>query len=205
MIKKSSSKYFQNNKFIILLVGVLVFVGVASLLFRSVKPDSSISITQADLNEKTEDKKIEALDCTGNILTDKQAGFSIICPTDLKIYTYRNEYNQYIKKQEKIVFLCESQISSDQSHGYYLCPSGGVMVWANGDGWGGGCNPENKSTITLNGQSQSYCLYSTGFGQLYSGDIYSKSNGNRFLIEGSFSKSFTKEDALKILGTFKVL
>lgn len=141
--------------------------------------------------------------CTGNIFVNDELGYEITCPQGLTIYTYQDEYNPYMKKQESMIFLCEQPITQDTSHGYYLCPAGGIMIWANGDGWGGG--GRELETMMLDGKKHSFALYPTGFGQLYTGDVYSENNGNRFLIQGSFSSTFTKSDAFKVLASFQTI
>lgn len=206
MAKRSPIKYFQKNKVkLLLLIGILVIIGVVTFSFRKVYPDSSSQTPTAESNPGSSTEEIKSQNCTGDRITDKQAGFSITCPSNLKVFTSRVEYNQYIEKYEKIIFFCENQVIPKPNEGYIFCPGGGVKVWANGDGWGGGCSPEYLSIIILDGQSGSYCLYPTGFGQMYAGDIHSENNGSRFNITGTFSQSFTKDDALKMLSSFKVL
>ena len=147
---------------------------------------------------------IEGVPCTDNKITDNSVGFSITCPSNLKLYTYRD--NLIVNnKREKMLYFCESQIINSNSIAYQtICPTGGIIIWANGDGWGGGCDSEFMTTTILAGKTTTYCLRPEGFGGLYAGDHIEK-QGNAFLIEGSFSDTFTKEDALQMLSTFKIL
>lgn len=153
-------------------------------------------------NENATENKIEKRDCSGTAYIDLETGFSINCPENLKVYIYRDSYNPNLKKQEKIVFLCETEISTDAMNGYYRCPSGGIMVWANGEGWGGGGGV--TETIQIGASKYTYSSHQNGFGQLYLGDVNSKLNRNRYLIEGSFSSTFKKMDATELLKSFKM-
>ncbi|MBD3279213.1 MAG: hypothetical protein GF390_00695 [Candidatus Pacebacteria bacterium] len=147
---------------------------------------------------------VEELECTGNRITDYSVGFSITCPSDLKLYTYQDKHLAYNGASEKMLYFCESQINP--SEGYAdRCTTGGILIWANGDDWEGECEPENRASIHLNGEKKSYCLYPERFDQLYVGDLFEKPTNSAFLIQGSFSDNFTKEDALEMLSTFQTL
>lgn len=145
--------------------------------------------------------------CTGNLIEDKEVGFSITCPRGLRFYTWKNilhsDWPESHNKREKQIFLCESEINTERGHSYNRCDSAGIMIWANGNGWGGGCDPINQSTILFNGKDRFMCLGTDSFGGLGT-----ESTGNyksSFLIEGSFSETFTKENAFKVLASFKTL
>ena len=207
-MKKGTSyqKVFRKKStFFIILFGAFAFLIVGMLYwkrFQSKPPELSHN-NNPNMSLVTENQIIPGQDCSSNTYTDNQVGFSIDCPDQMKVYIYTNRFDPYLKKQEKIIFLCESQISSDPTQPYYKCPSGGIMIWANGDGWGGGCDPQNRSNLLVNNENESYCLDSNGFRQLYAGDpTYQKDS---FLIEGSFSSTFTQVDALNVLKSFKVL
>ncbi len=202
MVRKLPLKTPRKNK-----VGLLLIVGFIGIVILTVINEkhrfTSLTSGTESYSEEGASDITDVQECSENIYVDKQVGFSVMCHDTLKVYAYRDKYNPYLKKQEKILFLCESQITTDTSQGYYLCPAGGIMIWANGDGWGGGGG--EKETVVINGKTYMYSLYSTGFGQLYLGDAYGQNHRNEFLIEGSFSTSFTKEAALKVVKSFKIL
>ncbi|MBX4206038.1 hypothetical protein KW795_02470, partial [Candidatus Microgenomates bacterium] len=133
---------------------------------------------------------------------DNLAGFAITYPDSLKVYTYRNEFNIYTQMQEKMLFFCENDIKDKTGDNYFRCPNGGIMIWVNGDGWGGGCDPQDHEIIRMLGYDIGYCSYDNGFGELY--PINEISN-NQYLIQGSFSKTFTKDEAIEILKSFEIL
>ena len=155
------------------------------------------------LEPQASTSEIKTVECVNGTYKDDSVGFSIECPSNVKAYVYKDELSFDKIHQEKIIYFCESPINLGSGQTYQVRCSGGVMVWANGDGWGGGCDPENHSTVLINGQEKGYCLYDEGFGQLYSGDPEYKDKKDRFLLGGIFSKTFTKETALKMLNSFK--
>lgn len=133
---------------------------------------------------------------------DKDVGFTVEFPEQLSPYLYRDEFNQYIQKREKVIFFCETPIDQKSGQGYFKCTSGGIMVWANGDGWGGGCDMEYHDSKEVAGEEKDFCIYDTGFGQLY---LNIATDENRFLIEGKFSNTFTNNMAWGILKSFEIV
>jgi len=112
----------------------------------------------------------EVLRCSGGIITDDDTGLSLMCPENLTMYVTENKYNEYFDKQEKTILLCESPVEYIAENSMYQCLSGGITIYANGDGWGGGCNPEWKSTLLVDSGQRSFCLFDTGFSQVYFGE-----------------------------------
>lgn len=171
----------------ILLILIVVIVGGVLLLNKNLT-NKFISVgTPIPTNASTSAK------CIGSY-TDDMFNFLIDCPNNLNIVVQRDEFNSGLNKHEKIVNLCET-LEVDE---FGRCIGGGVKIWANGDGWGGGCDENMHADILINNKSVNYCLYENGFSH-----IGVKDGNNRFLIEGTFSSTFTKEDALKILSTFR--
>jgi hypothetical protein len=127
---------------------------------------------------------------------NSEADFSIEYPN----YLLRQEY-KFKEGFGTAIFFCETAINLTKDS-FYRCDSGGVMVWYNGDGWGGGCDPEFQKSIVVDDQSRTYCQFSSGFGELYVGQR-EEGDKNEFSIGGSFSDKFTLSEAEKMLKSFK--
>ena len=99
-------------------------------------------------------------------------------------------------KNQQRVFVCGDSLS-DPKYGYQRCKTEGVMVWSNGDGWGGGCENEYVELTTNDGQKVNACFSTMGFS-----GIGLSNNGDRFLIEGVLSEHFQQTDVKKVIESF---
>ncbi len=135
--------------------------------------------------------------CDGTY-TDADFHFSIPCPANSTAYVTVDEENPYMHQHQKMIFLCDAPLKPDETQGYYRCTGGGMLIWINADGLGGGCDARDYQKLKFNGEDVEYCMSSTGFGQLYT-----THGSDRYYLTGSFSKTFTKENALKALSALK--
>lgn len=202
----------MNRKKDLLFALILVFIIIIGALFFLNRPISKLTTVEKMSKMLTSDysgnevlEQLVVRECAGNVVTNAEAGFSILCPEGLTMYIYPPKLNQYVRKMESRIFLCESDLDTDPSHGYNFCKSGGLMIWANGDGWGGGCDAKNHREITVDGKTYEACLFDDGVGQLYVGSRDVETASPRFLLESNFSDTFTQEQALGVIATFKML
>jgi len=126
-----------------------------------------------------------------NKLISQEADFSLVYPSYLKVYDYTSDR----ERMGRQIFLCETEIFKRSDVHYQKCPAG-MMVWYDGDGWGGGCNQEFKSTIKYRNKEVSFCQTGDSFGQLY----LKEDNGlHNYLIEGRYSSAFTPSVSEQII------
>lgn len=188
----------KNNSGIILLLPLII---IGTLIVVGAILHSQKNKQTAELPDQKESSTLDfqKADCVNGIYTDTVVGFSIKCPEGSSVYVYRDYYDQYLKKQTRQVSLCMGELVNTPNN-IYICKESGITIWANGEGWGGGCDPPNHATITINNKEEGYCLYDNSFSLLSIGDETTK---NWFLLTGQFSNSFTKKSALDIIKSFK--
>ena len=146
---------------------------------------------------------------------NSQADFTIDYPNFLT----RTEYYPLHKEgvgipPAKMIFFCEkpldiSKLDFTQS-GKGFCEGGGIEIQYDGNGWGGGCDSENRDTIVMMGKAAGYCSYPTSFSQLYYGpprgeENNTKYNPHSFSLTGVYGDRLSKSEVEKMIATFKVI
>lgn len=175
----------------IILLSVLVII---ALVF------SYLYISSGNITQETVDIATPISIEGSERYVDDKGNYSIYVPEDLKMTVYKEEYVEEIDAWEKIVIFCDT----DLAKGDPKCPSGGIQIWVNGDGWGGGCDPREHADLLVGDEELDACLYETGFSHVYVNSDVPYGEGNRYLINGGFSEKLTKDEALKMLSTFTV-
>jgi hypothetical protein len=127
-----------------------------------------------------------------NKFVSTEANFSFEYPEDLLVSDYTSDA-EHMGRQ---IFICEVDIIPRSDVHYQKCTSG-MMIWYDGDGWGGGCSEEYHNSIIYDNESHSYCNYDDRFAQLYLN--LNTGREHKFLIEGQYSEIFTPEVASKII------
>jgi hypothetical protein len=94
-------------------------------------------------------------------------------------------------------FICESKLIHSDNN--YDCSGGMLSIWANGDGWGGGCDVEYVAKFGFAGGEIQYCQSDKWLNHLYIGGEKSPISKNEHYIHGTFSKMLTKEKAIEML------
>ncbi len=192
----------------VLVTGVSIFL-ISSEVYKDPAPnlyEESVNIKSLPSMSpnpyiKPSEYDVVVYDCGNNTYEDVDFGFSIECPQGIKMYTVLKRPTYY-GLTEKISFLCETEVEMDEN-GYYKCPGGGIEIWANGDGWGDGCDAELHTTLVIDGEAKNFCLGDSWFSQLSFGTSDRSPNQNAYLLTGNFSENFAKEKALVVLKSLK--
>jgi hypothetical protein len=208
-MKHKKSKKVKQKKFSLLfttfIVALILLIGISYVEFNKnqretkITEDEHISYVESpvDISDRINTgKDTYSLVSLGNGLnkfTSHEANFSFEYPNDLRLYDY---LLRGINMGRKII-LCSEDIIK-RSDVPYMCPSGGIFIWYDGDGWGGGCDQEMLQPININNKKTKYCENPP-----YFGGLNTRTSSHRFLVEGVYSQSFTKETFLQIIHSMK--
>jgi len=91
------------------------------------------------------DYQVKTEECDDGLYVDNEVGFTIACPPNIKAYIYKDVPSYNADLREKMIYFCESPISPREGLGFQSRCGGGVLVWANGDGWGGRMRPRHDT------------------------------------------------------------
>lgn len=183
-----------------LIPAVISFVLVSTAFYFFRQPDSTPE-PAAETSDMFSAPNSQT--CESDVYVDNELGFSVSCPPDMYTYTMKDEFNQDMGKLEKILQFCETPLEIDDYNERFICKSGGLKIWANGEGFGGGCDPEHWFTLTINGSQEPYCLINTSISFVHTNDGKLENEGNEYRLSGTFSDSFTKENLLNTIASFK--